>query len=343
VCLAVVASLAWDTSGHRPNPPILASATSLRIGIAYPGDSLERMSAEELDAVLDDAVSIGARWIRTGMLWSDIQPDSADSSDWGGFDRVTAAAWRRGLAVLPVIIYTPAWARAAGCLSYNCAPAHAEQFAAFAGEAAARYPRIDTWEIWNEPNTHGAWKPNADASAYGELLTATVRTIRMSDPADQILIGGLSITGGVTPQQFLATLVDGGATTGIDGVGLHPYTYPNVASQRGPWVSPREAADTGLQSLRSIFTRAGLPALPIWITEYGAPTGGSGDPVTEARQAEIATDAVRTAAADDGVAALFWYTYRDWDDPGDPGSYYGLLRSDRTKKPAYETFRHAIG
>jgi exo-beta-1,3-glucanase (GH17 family) len=81
--------------------------------------------------------------------------------------------------------------------------------------------------------------------------------------------------------------------------------------------------------------------LPIWITEYGAPTGGS-DGVTEVRQAEIAADAVATAAADDGVAALFWYTYRDWNDPGDSGSYYGLLRADGAKKPTYDAFRQAI-
>jgi hypothetical protein len=325
----------------RSGSPSLASADSLRLGIAYPGDSLERLSDGDLAATLDDAVAVGTKWIRIGLLWSDIQPDSATDFRWGGFDRVTNAAGLRGLAVLPVVIYTPQWARAAGCSSHNCAPDRAEQFASFVGEAASRYPRITTWEIWNEPNTQGAWQPSADAVAYAKLLTQSVSSIRKSNPSAQIFIGGLSITGGITPQDFLTTLVQAGATNGIDGVALHPYTYPNLASERGPWVSPREPANSGLQSLRSIFTDAGLPPLPIWITEYGAPTGGS-DHVTETRQAEIATDAVKTAAADDGVAALFWYTYRDWDDPSDPGSYYGLRRADGSKKPAYDTFRQAI-
>jgi hypothetical protein len=343
VCLALIASIPMmGACDNRSSSPRLTSADALRRGIAYPGDSLERLSDEELAAALNDAVAIGAKWVRVGLLWSDVQPDSATAHKWEGFDRVTNAAWERGLSVLPVIIYTPPWARPAGCSSHNCAPARPEQFATFAGEAASRYSRINTWEIWNEPNTQGAWQPSADALAYAKLLTLTATSIRKSNPTDEILIGGLSITGGITAQDFLTTLVRSGATKGIDGVGLHPYTYPNLASEKGPWVSPREAANSGLQSLRSIFTDAGLPALPIWITEYGAPTGGSSDHVTETRQAEIAADAVKTAAADEGVAALFWYTYRDWEDPSDPGSYYGLRRADGSEKPAYDAFRQAI-
>jgi len=88
-----------------------------------------------------------------------------------------------------------------------------------------------------------------------------------------------------------------------------------------------------------------MPELPVWITEYGAPTGGadSSDHVNETRQAEIAADAVKTAAADDGVAALIWYSYQDTGaDPSDPESYYGLRRADSSRKPAYEAFRQAI-
>jgi hypothetical protein len=337
-CMALIASMTMmGACGNSSSSPF-----SLRLGIAYPGDSLERLSDEELAAVLNDAVAIGAKWVRVGLLWSDIQADSATAYKWERFDRVTNAAWERGLTVLPVIIYTPPWARPAGCFSYVCAPAHADQFATFAGEAASRYSRITTWEIWNEPNTQGAWQPSPDTLAYANLLTLTAASIRKSNPTDEILIGGLSITGEITPQDFLTALVRSGATKGIDGVGLHPYTYPNLASERGPWVSPREPADSGLQSLRSIFTNAGIPELPIWITEYGAPTGGSSDHVTETRQAEIAADAVETAAADDGVAALIWYTYHDWEDPSDPGSYYGLRRADGSKKPAYDAFRQSI-
>jgi GH35 family endo-1,4-beta-xylanase len=327
----------------------LTSADSLRLGIAY-GDTLTWLPDEALAARLNDAVDMGAKWIRADLSWDNIQPNSAKAYKWERFDRVANAARERGLTMLPIITYTPPWARPTGCFIDKCAPAHAAQFATFAGEAASRYSDITTWEIWNEENAQGSWQPRPDPLAYANLLKLTAASVRESNPAAKILIGGLSITNadhdGITPQYFLTVLVRSGATDGINGVGLHPYTYPSLPSERGPWVSPREDANTGLQSLRSIFTDARVPELPIWITEYGAPTGGradGSDHVTETRQAEIVADAVRTAAADRGVAALIWYTYQDsGSDPNDTESYYGLRRADGSKKPAYDAFRQAI-
>jgi hypothetical protein len=98
--------------------------------------------------------------------------------------------------------------------------------------------------------------------------------------------------------------------------------------------------------------------MPLWITEYGAPTGGPGpvwdgtpeslyrgpDHVTEAQQAQIAADSVATAASDIGVAALFWYTDRDLANrpQNDIEAHYGLRRVDGSPKPAYGAFRDAV-
>jgi hypothetical protein len=348
VCLALVASIVMigACSKSSMSPPSLTSAEPLRIGIAY-GGTLTGLSNEQLAATLDDAVALGIKWIRNDLDWAEIQPISATDYNWGPFDRVVEATGKRGLTLLPTITYTPPWAWSPGCSTHTCAPAHADEFAKFAGEAASRYSGITTWEIWNEQNTQRFWQPRPDPVAYATLLQLTAASIRKANPSAKILIGGLSITGVITPQDFLTVLVRSGGTHGVDGVGLHPYTYPGLASERGPWVSPREDGNTGLQSLRSIFTKAGIPELPIWITEYGAPTGGgadSSDHVTETRQAEIATDAVETAAADDGVAALFWYTDQDSGSGSrDLESYYfGLRRADGSEKPAYNAFRQAI-
>ena len=347
VCIALIMSVAAIGPASAPTRSlVLASADALRLGIAF-GGTLTWLSSEELASTLDDAVSMGAKWVRTDLSWPEVQPDSPNEFKWEQFDRVANAVRKRGLALLPIVTYSPQWARSAGCSTFMCAPADAAQFAAFAGQAASRYSDITTWEIWNEPNTSGSWGPSPDALAYANVLKLTASSIRKSIPSAKILIGGLSITGAITPQDFLTVLAHSGATVGVDGVGLHPYTFPNLASERGPWVSSSEDANSGLQSLRSVFTNAGVPVLPIWITEYGAPTGGGAaddsDHVSEARQAEIAADAVRTAAADTGIAALIWYSYKDTGgDPSDVQSYYGLRRADGSKKPAYDAFRQAI-
>lgn len=327
----------------------LTSAGSLRIGMAY-GDTLTWLSDQELAATLTDTVALGAKWIRVDLSWDDIQPDSANAYKWERFDRVANAAEKRGLTLLPIVAYTPPWARPAGCFTDKCAPANADQFATFAGEAASRYQSITTWEIWNEENSQRFWQPQPDPAAYANVLALTAASVGKSNPTAKILIGGLSVTdadkGGIKPQDFVTAVVRSGATRGVDGVGLHLYTYPNLASDKGPWLSPGVDANAGLQSIRDCFTSAGVAEIPVWITEYGAPTGGmpaGSDHVTEIRQAQIAEDAIKTAAADDGIAALIWYTYRDsGSDPNDPESYYGLRRADGSKKPAYDALRQAI-
>jgi polysaccharide biosynthesis protein PslG len=120
-----------------------------------------------------------------------------------------------------------------------------------------------------------------------------------------------------------------------------------------PWNAIRDAPE----SLRDILSDHGSASLPIWITEFGAPTGGpgtvsDGSPesigptathVTEARQAEIARDSVAATAADPGIAALIWYGWRDLGvSDVTSENFYGLRRADGAAKPALAALRDAV-
>jgi len=151
----------------------------MKVGFSY-GETLSGLSPAALAAELDDSAALGARWIRADLAWDDVQPLSATSYDWSRFDRIVAAATARQLTVLPIISYTPAWARPAGCTTDKCAPARPAKFAAFARAAALRYsPQgVHTWEIWNEPNISFFWQPAADPAAYARLVEPTAAAIR---------------------------------------------------------------------------------------------------------------------------------------------------------------------
>jgi hypothetical protein len=325
----------------------------MKTGISY-GDTLVWMSDERLDQALDDAVDLGATWIRNDLSWDDIQNDGPDTYHWQLFDRVLAAAQKRGLQVLPVLAYTPAWARVADCAEASCAPADPAAFARFADAAARRYaPRgLHVWEIWNEPNL-GFWKPEPDPDAYAKLLQAVSPAIRAVDPTAALLMGGLAATGTsagrISPEDF-ATAVLRVAGDAVDAIAYHPYTYPHLASDH-PLFGTSWDRITGL---REVLTRAGHPRMPIWLTETGAPTGGPGAAsdgaggldvthVTEARQATIARDLVTTAATTPLVDALFWYSDRDLGtDSATSENFFGLRRADGSAKPAYAALRSVL-
>ncbi|MEY9839949.1 cellulase family glycosylhydrolase [Streptacidiphilus sp. EB103A] len=357
-CAALVLLSPPSTTPASTRPP----SPSLRLGIAY-GDTLVRMSHADLAASLDDAVAVGARWVRADLSWDDIQSDAPNRYDWQLFDRVVDAAAARDLSVLPVLAYTPTWARSPGCTSDKCRPADPAAFAAFAAAAAQRYaPRgVHTWEVWNEPNLSGFWQPAPDPAAYTTLLRATSRALRSADPSAYVILGGLAATrtggGAISQTEFLAAVSALGGNRLVDAVGYHPYTYPYLAGAATSWGTAWERIDRTRTSLRSVLSANGTPDLPVWVTETGAPTGGPGEPsdgrpstigpttthVTEARQAAIAADAVRTAAADPGVGALFWYSDRDLGtDPSSNENFYGLRRADGSAKPAFGALRGAV-
>ncbi len=333
-----------------------------RIGLAY-GDELPWMEPTELGAALDDAAAIGGT-VRLDVSWANVQHNGREAWDWSGLDRVVAAARERGLSMIGVLAYTPAWARAGGCDSDKCGPASAGDFARFATAAVTRYGSlgIDVWEIWNEPNSPAFWAPAPRADAYVRLLEAAVPAIRAADPAATVLSGGLAAVpdegGAISAAVFLDAVCAAGANGLVDGVAYHPYTYPLLPSDRPEgfataWNAIRDAP----VNLRGVLTAHGSAAMPIWLTEYGAPTGGPGSAsdgspasidastthVTEARQAEIARDSVAAAGADPGVRALIWYSARDLGGSrATSENFYGLRRADGAPKPAFAALRAAV-
>ncbi len=368
VAVALVAALTLtmltQPSVAKPERRAATTATEpTRLGVAF-GNTLVHMSDAALATALDDARALGVRWIRADLAWTDVQPDGPSTFRWGPFDRVVTAARSRGLRVLPILTYTPAWARDAGCARFSCPPRSATEFATFARRAVARYgvQGVTTWEIWNEPNLTIFW-PEPDAQRYATLLDATTRAIKKQQPGATVLLGGLAAIepswspGSLEPRDFLRSVCATGACARIDGVAYHPYTYPYPAGYAAPWFDTAwEKISSTSWSLRSILDAAGRSSVGIWATEYGAPTGGEGtaadgtwesltpttDHVTEGWQAYLATDVVRTASADEDVRALFWYASQDQPSARGREAYFGLRRADGTRKSAWSAFQQAV-
>jgi hypothetical protein len=347
------------TKGRAPNlvartTTPAASALDLdgpQFGIAY-GDVLPWMTPDRLRSALHDAVAVGATWVRLDFSWADVQPNGPGTYRWAGLDRVVATARALGLNVLPTLAYTPRWARPTGCHSAMCAPASDAAFARFARAAAERYAPegVRAWEIWNEENTPGFWKPAPSAAQYVTLLDATAAAIRSVDSTAFIVSGGLTATltlkGAVDTRIFLEQMCALGANRVVDAIGYHPYTYPYLPTFTGSWATAwNKIAQTPI-SMVSILAQFGTPDMPVWLTEYGAPSTASAGAdlaaqVTEARQAQIATSAVSAVISSPSIGALFWYT--DEDLPGNrPLDHYGLRRSNGTAKPAFAALRQAI-
>ncbi len=340
-----------------PNIPSVGS----KFGLSLAG-TLLGLSDSQVGARLDEVAVTGVEWIRIDVGWNDIERRDFEHTDWSGIDRIVNAANERGIHVLGILSYTPKWARDDGCPEINCPPADQDQFAEFSAAAVRRYaPKgVHAWEIWNEPNLNlNYWGGNA--TRYSNLLKVTYQAIHEVDPNATVISGGLSPAatrdGSMSPVDFLTALYSSGAGHSFDAVGMHPYSFPATPNYTQKWNAWSQMNDTGL-TLRNVMTSNGDSSKKIWMTEFGAPTGGpenlatmsnyrsitNSDHVTEELQAEMLRQAFSLAQTYLWAGPLFWYSYKDLgEDEGDNENFFGIIRYDGSHKPAYDALRSMLG
>lgn len=324
---------------------------SLNFGVAY-GDTLYGKPQSTIDTSLDDSVSLGAKWIRVDLPWGSVEPQSGSGYDWTEFNRIASAAQSRGLKIDAILDDVPQWARESQCrTNFACAPAEDSRFAEFAAAAARHYKSygMNTWEIWNEPNIQ-AWAPEPDPAAYEQLLAATSVALHKAESDAYVVLGGLAAVPTnasihrLSAFDFLTQVAALGGTKYVDAVGYHPYSLPTMPADSANF----QAVSSSPQNLESVLQRYGTPNVAIWLNETGAQIDGAATDAAgtqaitkqqENAQAAYAANLVHTVAANDYVAADFWYS--DQDDPGNH-LFFGLRRADGSYRPAFAALKSAI-
>ncbi len=326
-------------------------------------ESFLPLSSAELNARMDDLVALHIGWLRFDIDWSSVQGLNSTIFDWTAIDNLISAANSHHIKLMPVIDSTPPWARPANCTSNKwCPPADNNAFANFAKAVVQRYtPQgVHTWEIWNEPNINSFWQSGPNSSAYANLLTATYNAIKSVDSSATVISAGLApaATQGstISPVDFLTSMYQAGAKNYFDAVGFHPYSFPAMPSYYAVWNAWSQMSSTPT-SLRSVMSANGDSAKQIWLTEYGAPTGGPGavadvnnynfsaspDHVTEALQASMYQDSINLVRGYSWAGPMFFYSYKDLGTSSSTNeNFFGVIRYDGTQKPAYQTVKQLL-
>jgi hypothetical protein len=335
------------TAGAKPASASGASGTVIKsdsgFGIAA-GSSLTSLSSADLNREFSDINALGVGWVRFDLEWSQAEPRPG-AYNWGPYDRVAQAAAAHGLQTLMIIDYTPSWARRGDCAgSDKCAPADPNAYGNFAAAAAAHFGPmgVSHWEIWNEPNNAEFFKPAANPSLYVALLKSANSSIKRIQPGATVVTGGTAPAGNedgnMAPPDFVAGIYNAGGAGNFDAVAHHPYVFPYSPTTPNPYNAWGQSL-----SIHNIMAAHGDGAKKVWLTEFGAPTGGGSNHVTEALQASQATSAVNIVRGYPWAGPLFWYSYRDAGTSDDTvENFFGLVRNDWSHKSAYEALRNAI-
>jgi hypothetical protein len=304
---------------------------------------------------MDDARIRTARFL---LNWEWVQPTNAPPR-WGAMDTFIGRLAVRGIRSVPAVWGNPdwvyggdarppldnsqsvtAWQNFLKALVARYGPSGSYWPTAYRqkyGAGATPLP-IQSWQIWNEPNLKKFYVPYPSPQSYARLVKLSYGAIHSKDSQARVVLAGMPGYGDVKAWDFLNTFYNqAGIKNYFDAAALHPYAS-DVAHVR-----------LQIQNVRGVMANRADGATPLWITEIAwgsAPPDSFGINKGPTGQANMLRDSYkmilnnRTAW---NVQRLFWYL---WRDPApSPGTYCsfcdsaGLLRYDRTKKPAYSIFR----
>lgn len=325
----------WFPIIHRARP-------SIGNGVAHDFVGENPAYLAPLVAAMHDA---GIRSVRVPLRWTLIEPQKGRFT-WAKTDRAVNLLAQNGFDIIGVLTWVPTWAN--GQSDANTPASHypeayppdkVSDFTSFATAVAARYQgKIDSYEIFNEPNSNQFWRPTANINQYIPFLCDGYKAIKRADPSAAVGMGGLVGNGVyyVRSEQdltnFLPALYEQDAKDCFDMVVLHPYVHP---------------IEQGLDGLQEFLDAARAEMVAnddgqkqIWLTEMGwstAPNAWDKPTVSEAQIADWITKLYRDLK---GVERIYWYNLRDIGvQPNNVEHHFGLLNNDLTPKPAFNAYK----
>jgi hypothetical protein len=317
----------------------------------------------------------GVESIRVPFYWSDAQPYRSAASvpalyrenfaagrnrvptNFALADRVVAAASRRRIRVLPVVLAAPKWARGGnpgrrisqprGTKDYvnyllTLADRYGPDGSFWSDNSTLPYRPIRAWQIWNEPDHPNFWHRAGGRwpAEYVRLLTASRAALKAHDHGARIVLGALTGYSWTN----LPRLYKVGLKGQFDELALHPYTKDVANIVRT------------VELCRAAMRRAGDKVRPVRLTEVSWPASLGRVPrrrqvtfaVTDRQQSGKVTTTLRLLARQRRrlhIIEADWFTWLSTYRGTNPWDYTGLRRISPsgviTAKPSLAAFTRA--
>ena len=322
---------------------VLPARPASAVEVSPYGINIHAPQGEELTALLDRVQAAGIGWVRIDFIWGWAEP-SRDQYDWQVYDAIAAAARSRNIEVFATLAYSPPWATSGSAV--NGVPDDPAEWAEFCGAAAHRFRNtIRHWGVWNEPNLEKFWAGSRQ-QYIDVVLKPCADAIHGANPAAKV--GGpdlAHLTSGDSDWYDWLLEVIRQAGDKLDFVTHHVYDsdgHRDVGDRiDGSTVFGNRPSlwDAVNPSVEEVLKEAGWWGRPVWITETGWDTTNVGESQQAAWIGGLLNDWLSGSPNRSWIQKFFFYELADGPPPA-PG--WGILRGDRSAKPAYETYRAFI-
>jgi hypothetical protein len=256
--------------------------------------------------------------VRVSIDWKRVE-HTKGQYDWSLYDRTLIPLAERRIAIVGDLSSFPAWASTDPlCAIPSEEPLHClprpgviDDWERFAGAAAARYPFIERWEIWNEPELWAALKPQDVYLAY---VRRAHRAIHANNARARVAV--TTLLGWIWLRELYAQTAPHDRPW--EAVAYHPYPVPNGIDEN----DPDKPIDTErIEELRRQMDANGHAGMPIWITEFGFTK-------PPAEQAQRLRKSLAYFATKPYIELAALHMLHDWDGDAPSPAGYGLMSAN---------------
>lgn len=223
-------------------------------------------SPEQYQHQIDQLKALGLQWVRVDLHWDRLEP-AEGKFDFQPLDALVSTLENQKIKSVFYLVGSAGFATSAPFYVSNkdqYPPADAQQFADAMGHLAERYPAVNAWQVWNEPNLPAFWQPLASPAGYRDLLAATEQELHRVAPDKTVVVGGMAYYSQMPGRSDL--MLEDLARLGALGDGVivayHPYSLTPETDQPGANDFLLRARQVN-QALRSLHVAG------IWATEWG--------------------------------------------------------------------------
>jgi hypothetical protein len=309
---------------------------------------------------------IKVRTMRLTLNWNTAEP-SKGKFRWP--DAQVAALASHGITPSFTIFGAPQWATGSNYQGVPPLKGKAKKaWKGFLKKAVKRYKKggvfwrqnpglpkkpVKHWQLWNEPNLpkyfarpptgkQARVKPVKNApKAYAKLIKFSDKAIGKADKRAKVILGGLSGSakkGKTSPKKFLKKFFK------VKKVNKHFY-----AAALHPYAGSIKKYKSRISDMRKAMKKGGAKKKKLWLTEVGWGSDSDKFSLTKGLkgQAKLLKQSFSTTLKKRKkwrVGELDWFNWRD--PPASAPTFCsfcssaGLLRHDRSPKPAYKKFKH---
>jgi len=316
----------------KTRPSLAIKASPLSVGY----ETLDRKHFDPVKTY-QHAAQLGVKWARCQTGWARTEK-TRGQYDFGWLDEVVDGLLKIGIQPWFNLGYgNPLYTPKADATAVGWVPvfdeAAMEGWKKFTAKLAEHFKgRVRHYEIWNEPNLTGFWKPGkTDPAAYVKLVKETAPIIRQR-VSDTVIVGCALAR---MPMDYLKKCLEAGLAEHVDAVSYHPYRE-----------LPEVGYEEDVRGVRELLAQHNGSRIKLWQGECGCPSqkGGAGAlSKTDWNETRQAKWLLRRIVSDLRMEVELTSYFLIVDLVGYRGStnWKGLLRgADYTPKPAFFAYQN---